>query len=191
MMNVPFPSKTDWLTPLWPSLFPERFNVLETEGKIRASWLWLVLEKNSFRPLPPLRNRIVLQLEQWMSDVQTKRIVLDFPSFGTLVEGYKQAGRFDKTIVEPILNLYREPDGGYRLTPDSRVESMECLWWGMRIDRQCFVRNIQTFAVLEEKMSSYESKNGGYGPRPGAIPDLPSTGMALDILLNAHPRLVR
>ncbi|AKS24564.1 MAG: hypothetical protein C75L2_00140035 [Leptospirillum sp. Group II 'C75'] len=188
MMGLTFPSEKDWLSPLSKHLFPAGTTVLEIEGKIRASWLWLVLERHSPKPLPSIRNQLARTLERWMSDVREKRIVLDLPGFGALVEGLRAAGCLDKPIIERVLNLYREPDGGYRLTPDSRTESMECLWWGMRLDRLCSDKNTQAFTALEETVFSCEARNGGFGPRPGAIPDLPSTGMALDLLRNIHPR---
>lgn len=190
MINLAFPAGKDWLSPLSEHLFPVGTTVLEIEGKIRASWLWLVLEQHSPKPLPSIRNPLAHTLEQWMSDVREKRIVLDLPSFGALVEGLRAAGYFDKTSVERVLSVYREPDGGYRLTPDSQAETMECLWWGMRLERLCFGGILQSLTALEEKMSSYKARKGGFGPRPGAIPDLPSTGMALDLLRNIHPRPV-
>ena len=186
MLKIPLSMEPDWLTPLSETLLVENPNILETEGRIRACWLWLVLEQNASSALPLIRNRIGLQLEKWMSDVQNGRIMLDLPTWGALIEGHRRTGRFPTPIQKHIQDLYREPDGGYRLTPDCRVESMECLWWGTRLDRRYFGRNTQTCTILEEKVSSFQARNGGYGPRPGAIPDLTSTGMALDVLLTAR-----
>lgn len=186
MLKLPFPVEMDWLTPLSESLLAESPNVLEIEGRIRTCWLWLALERNASPASPFIRNRIGLQLEKWMSDVQDGRIMLDLPALGALLEGCQRAGRDETPIKKHILDLYREQDGSYRLTPDSRVESMECLWWGTRLDRRYFGRKTQTYTELEEKVSSFRARNGGYGPRPGAIPDLTSTGMALDVLLTAR-----
>jgi hypothetical protein len=183
MLSLLFPWKEDWLTPLSESLLVDSSALLETEARIRASCLWLSLEKNAGRPLPLIRNRIAHHLQKWLSEVQEDRISLDLPAWGMLVEGRLRAGLPANPIEPRILDRYRDPEGGYRLTPDSQVDTMECLWWGTRLDRRYFGREIPACKEVEGKVGSYQAKNGGYGPRPGAIPDLASTGMALDILL--------
>lgn len=183
MLHMPWPEVGGWLKRSSAGLlteFPEGQNM---GGRIRECFLWLQIESKNAVRLDGIRDRIGRYIENCYKSAMKNRGMLDLPTYGALVESLFETGKPLTYVSRDCLEPYRDDVTGYRLTPDSRTCSMETLWWGVWLDQRFPGKNRPDRKMLGPLLDSYKTRNGGYGPRPGAIPDLESTGMALDIFL--------
>uniref|UniRef100_A0A7C3R4Z5 Uncharacterized protein n=1 Tax=Leptospirillum ferriphilum TaxID=178606 RepID=A0A7C3R4Z5_9BACT len=182
MLQQPWPKVEGWLKQSSSWFLTENSEDQHMGGGIRECLLWLQIESKNAVRLDEIRDRIGKYVENCYKSFLHNRVILDLPTYGALIESLFET---DKPLTDggEWLGPYRDDITGYRLTPDSRTGSMETLWWGVWLDQRFSGKNMPDPKKLGMLLDSYRTRNGGYGPRPGAIPDLESTGMALDILL--------
>ncbi len=189
MLHLPWPDIGTWLERSSEFLLSEQTTDREAGGKIRDCLFWLHIERKNAVKLDEVRCRLGKYLESCQKKVLNKQIGLDLPTYGALIEGLSLTNAPVTPSVGRFLERYRDDVTVYRLTPDSRTYSLETLWWGTRLDRQLVNGKPSETGPLGELLESHKTRNGGYGSRPGAIPDLESTGMALDVLLWSEKRI--
>lgn len=183
MLRMPWPELEGWLKRSSAGLLADISEGQNMGGKIRECLLWLQIERINAVRLDGLRDSIGKFIENCYKRVMNQRVMPDLPTYGALIESLFETGRPLTYFSKDCLGPYRDDVAGYRLTPDSRTGSMETLWWGVWLDHRFSGKNMPHPEILCPLLDSHKTRNGGYGPRPGAIPDLESTGMALDILL--------
>ncbi|MHB1285149.1 MAG: hypothetical protein ACYCYP_01085 [Leptospirales bacterium] len=172
------PDLSRFLSEAAKRLVPGDSSFFEEDGRLAQSHFWLWIEASGIGESPEGKNRIRAFLEHRMPALI--REPSDLPSFGHALESLGLLGIGVDRISQRQWESFQDPATGFRLTPDSRMSTLETLWWGTAISRkyrlpvlypeaiQCFVDECRT-------------RKGGYGPRPGAVPDLESSGFALEI----------
>lgn len=183
MLHMPWPEVGGWLKRSSAGLLMDFREGQNMGSRIRECLLWLQIESKNAVRFDGIRDRIGRYIENCYKRAMKNPGMLDLPLYGALVESLFATGKPLTSVSREWLEAYRDDVTGYRLTPDSRTGSMETLWWGVWLDRRFPGKNRPDREMLGPLLDSYKTRNGGYGPRPGAIPDLESTGMALDIFL--------
>lgn len=161
-------------------LFPSGHDVFEEEGRLRECHLWLETETGSgSRKTARGRQRIRQFLENGMPSLILEPV--DLPGLGHTLESFRFLGVGTQKLSRTLWESFQDPCTGVRLTPESRMSTLETAWWGVRISAGYGLSLHYPQAILDF-VDGCRTRNGGYGPRPGAVPDLESSGMALEIL---------
>lgn len=171
------PVLADFLRESCGRLFPGEGTRFEEEGRLEEIRLWLELERGGPGKDPEGRQRIRHFLEtRFLPSEPEDLIALSDGLWACLLSG----------VGLPAMSLdrwngFQDPVTGFRLTPYSRMATLKTLRAGLRIS-ELYDLFFGYGGEARDYVDSCRAKNGGYGRRPGAVPDLESTGTALFVL---------
>ncbi|MHB8542614.1 MAG: hypothetical protein ACYC9S_01245 [Leptospirales bacterium] len=174
------PDLTDFLDRSIERLFPSGQDVFEEEGRLKECRLWLEIGRMSGRPgVAGGHQRIRQYFENGMPSLLAEPI--DLPGLGNTLDSFRLLGVRTHLLSRTLWGTFQDPVTGVRLTPESRISTLETAWWGVRL-QAVHGHSLRHPEAILDFVDECRTGKGGYGPRPGAVPDLESSGMALEIL---------
>ncbi len=173
------PDLSSFLDDAAERLFPPDRSFFEEEGRLKECHLWLRLETAGIGKSPDGRKRIRSFLEDRMPSLIRKPS--DLPGLGHTLESLRLLEISTEQVLQTQWEAFQDPVTGFRLIPDSRMATLETVWWGTRISETGGLPTRYPEAV-RNFVDECRTRHGGYGPRPGAVPDLESSGIALETL---------
>jgi hypothetical protein len=171
------PDLSEFLKGSRERLFPGEGSRFEEEGRLEEFRLWLELEQKGPGKDPEGRGKI----RDFLEDRFLPREREDLPSLSDGLLACRSSG-----IDLPPMSLerweaFQDPVTGFRFTPYSRMATIKTLWAGLRIS-ELYGLTVRYREEIRDYADFCRTKNGGYGRRPGAVPDIESTGIALLVL---------
>lgn len=148
----------------------------DEEGRLLEFRLWLELERTGPGHDPEGRNLIRRFLEsRFVPSEPVDLIALSDGRSACRLSGISLPSLDPKTWES-----YQDPVTGVRLVPQARMATLWTLRAALRV-AELYSVPLRYPKVALEYVDSCRTRSGGYGRRPGAVADLESTAIALQV----------
>lgn len=148
----------------------------EEEGRLLEFRLWLELERAGPGQDPEGRNLIRRFLETRFLPFEP----IDLIALSDGLSACRLSGIPIPALDPESWERYQDPVTGVRLVPQARMATLVTLRAALRI-AELYVVPLRYPKEALEYVDSCRTRNGGYGRRPGAVADLESTAIALQV----------